>query len=169
MNIFQSPDQRLAENKLYELVAIEIERGQMSKGVWAKAIAESGGGEAAAKSLYIKLRVQELTDELAIVEGSIKKQAQAATKARLEEAKREERRPNEEEKKRYDKDRWLEEGRKRYERQQKNKSQLSQQGNPEYKRHLKELRAAKSPGAGDTLKWIGIFIVVVGLLAIADS
>ena len=66
MKIFQSPDQRLAENKLYELVATEIERGQMSKGVWAKAIAESRGDEAGAKSIYIKLRVQELTDELAV-------------------------------------------------------------------------------------------------------
>lgn len=84
MRFFESSEERQAENKLYELVATEIERGEMSKGVWAKAISQSETGEAGAKRLYIKLRVQELTDELELEARAQEDRKRAA----LEEARK---------------------------------------------------------------------------------
>jgi len=49
---------KLAEERLYAQAAEEVASGQIRLGLWAKAIAETGGDEAAAKANYLKLRVE---------------------------------------------------------------------------------------------------------------
>jgi len=60
---------RLLEEKLFEYVALEIQRGIRRQGLWAKALAQSDGSEERAKSSYIRLRVQSLKDEAKIEEA----------------------------------------------------------------------------------------------------
>lgn len=43
------------EELLYEFVATELETGSLSKGLWIKALAETGFDDARARALYIKL------------------------------------------------------------------------------------------------------------------
>ena len=54
---------RVAEEELYELAYEEVESGKRRPGLWAKAIAKSGGSEQKAKSLYIELLVQKYKDQ----------------------------------------------------------------------------------------------------------
>jgi hypothetical protein len=63
--MFKTPEDRLSEIQLYELVAEELEQGEQSKGLWAKALADGEGNIEKAKGLYIKLRVQMIKDQWA--------------------------------------------------------------------------------------------------------
>lgn len=54
---------RIDEEKLYERVSAEMERGEIKKGLWAKALIEAEYDEMKAKRLYIKYRVQNIIDE----------------------------------------------------------------------------------------------------------
>ena len=63
--MFKTPEDRLSEIQLYELVAEELEQGEQFKGLWAKALAEGEGNIEKAKGLYIKLRVEMIKDEWA--------------------------------------------------------------------------------------------------------
>ena len=65
---------RLAEEQLYEAVALEIKNNELREGLWAKALAKAKGDQEQAKGIYIELRVQSLKDELAIT-GQILKEA----------------------------------------------------------------------------------------------
>jgi len=67
MGLFDSIKQRQINNRmkdeiLYEYVLDEIESGDVSKGLWAKAIAFSEGEENKIQSLYMQYRVQALKD-----------------------------------------------------------------------------------------------------------
>tara|TARA_B100000787_G_C16082165_1_gene244965 strand:- start:133 stop:510 length:378 start_codon:yes stop_codon:yes gene_type:complete len=62
MGLFnQSPSP--TEEAFYQRVLEEVESGQMRKGIYAKALADSSGDLGKANSLYIKYRVQSLMDE----------------------------------------------------------------------------------------------------------
>jgi hypothetical protein len=63
--MFKTPEDRLSEIELYELVAEEIENNQQSKGLWVKALSDSGGDLDKGQALYVKLRVQMIKDEWA--------------------------------------------------------------------------------------------------------
>ena len=65
-HLIESPEARLNELYLYELVAEEISRGNVIKWLFAKALMESSGNEEAARGRYIKLRVQMLKDQVDI-------------------------------------------------------------------------------------------------------
>lgn len=52
------------EERLYEQVYEELSDNQIRIGLWTKALSESYGDEAAAKSIYIKLRVESIKEEL---------------------------------------------------------------------------------------------------------
>lgn len=54
---------RLTEEVLYAEALREIEAGTRRDGLWAKALAESGGNQDLANAVYIKLRVRALRDE----------------------------------------------------------------------------------------------------------
>jgi len=53
---------RADDELLYEYVLNEMESGAIIKGLWGKAIANSNGNEANAKSIYMKYRVQSIKD-----------------------------------------------------------------------------------------------------------
>lgn len=50
---------------------MELSHDQRRDGLWAKAMANSGGSEEKAKSLYIKYRVQSIKDEAEIAESVV--------------------------------------------------------------------------------------------------
>lgn len=54
---------KLAEERLYEIAVEEIAANNIRPGLWAKALAETDGNEAAAKARYIKLRVETMGAE----------------------------------------------------------------------------------------------------------
>ena len=62
---------RLIEERLYEIVADEMEKGDIRQGLWAKAFSLSSGDEQAAKSKYIELRVDSLGDESTLIHALI--------------------------------------------------------------------------------------------------
>jgi hypothetical protein len=81
--MFKTPEDRLTEIELYELVAEEIENNQQSKGLWTKALSESAGDMERAEALYIKLRVQMISDEWTLItEKKTKKRAEKQAEER---------------------------------------------------------------------------------------
>ena len=70
----ERPIDRLAEEQLYEAVALEIKNHELREGLWARALAEAKGDQDQAKGVYIKLRVQSLKDEF-VVAGQIHQEA----------------------------------------------------------------------------------------------
>ena len=56
---------KLASEKLYEMAVEEIASGNIRTGLWAKAVAETGGDEAAANARYLKLRVDTMKAQVA--------------------------------------------------------------------------------------------------------
>lgn len=63
---FNTAEARGIEEAIYQAVAEEIASGVRRDGLWAKAIAETGGSIDAAKARYIQLRAQSLIDETAL-------------------------------------------------------------------------------------------------------
>ncbi len=53
---------RKDDELLYKFVLSEMETGVVSKGLWGKALANSGGDNANAKSIYMKYRVKSIED-----------------------------------------------------------------------------------------------------------
>ncbi len=70
MSRYSSLKARANEELLYSQVAEEIEKNEINKGLWAKALSESGNIDSSAKALYIKLRVQSLKDEIEFLHES---------------------------------------------------------------------------------------------------
>ena len=71
----KSTIERIAEEKLYEIVVEEMKRNEKREGLWAKAIVEANGDRESAQAVYIKLRVQALKDEIEVAqyaEGEVK-------------------------------------------------------------------------------------------------
>ena len=66
---------KLAEEQLYAQAAEEVASGQIRQGLWAKAIAETGGDEAAAKAHYLKLRVEIMKAEADVTDFVAKEAA----------------------------------------------------------------------------------------------
>lgn len=81
---------RSLEEALYAQVAAEVAAGVKRDGLWAKAIAESGGSADAARALYLRFRVQSLLDEEQLRQTAAAVQQDKAAKAarHVEEQKR---------------------------------------------------------------------------------
>ena len=62
---------RIYEEQLYAKVAKEMASGYIRNGLWAKAFSQSKGSEDVARSIYIKLRVQSLEDEINLKQGAV--------------------------------------------------------------------------------------------------
>ncbi len=62
---------RVLEEQLYAQVAKEMASGYMRDGLWAKAFSKSEGSEGVARSIYIKLRVQSLLDEIKLKKEAV--------------------------------------------------------------------------------------------------
>ena len=109
MRFFKSSEERLAENKLYELVATEIERGEMSKGVWAKAISQSETGEAGAKGYTSSSVFKSSLTSLSLKQGLKRTESGRRLKRRerrRKKRKRKQRRLRDKEKLRKPRSRW---------------------------------------------------------------
>lgn len=70
---------RKQEQVLYELVAEELENGDKVKGLWLKALADSGGDEAKSMAKYVKLRVKSLADDQELLRQALKARQQSET------------------------------------------------------------------------------------------
>ena len=70
---------KLAEEQLYAQAAEEVAAGQIRQGLWAKAIAETGGDEAAH---YLKLRVEIMKAEAEVTDFVRKQTAKQADNER---------------------------------------------------------------------------------------
>ena len=66
-------DARRAEEALYAMAAEEVANGDVKPGLWAKAFADSDGQESRAQATYLKLRVQQMKDELAALDRALHK------------------------------------------------------------------------------------------------
>ena len=66
---------KLAEEQLYAHAAEEVASGQIRQGLWAKALAETGGDVAAAKAQYLKLRVEIMKAEAEVTDYAMKQAA----------------------------------------------------------------------------------------------
>ena len=55
----------LADEFLYEFIAIELSENRVKQGLWTKALAESDWSEPLAKAAYVKMRIEQLRVELA--------------------------------------------------------------------------------------------------------
>ena len=83
----------MSDERFYAEVVRELASAGPIPGLWAKAFAETGGNEAAARALYLRLRVSQLLEEEAATlqakhEANLAMQRQAAT--RQEEARAQE-------------------------------------------------------------------------------
>lgn len=70
--------ERMAEERIYELVMREIESGERRDGLWLKAVEASNGDEKRAKILYIKYRVQSLRDEISLFSNIVQARQEQA-------------------------------------------------------------------------------------------
>ena len=59
-----SPASRLSDDELFEKAYDELQNNELIKGVWARALSNSDGNEKKAEALYLKLRVQQIKDEM---------------------------------------------------------------------------------------------------------
>lgn len=73
---FTEAQARSFEEAIYAQVAQEIASGIRRDGLWAKAIAETGGSIEAAKARYVRLRAQSLFDELRVSQRAEQEQRQ---------------------------------------------------------------------------------------------
>ena len=66
MSIFQSAQERYIskgqEYELYEKVALDMEKNELNKGIWAKALTDAEGDPVKQKAIYIKLMVDYYKD-----------------------------------------------------------------------------------------------------------
>lgn len=75
-NRFNTAEAREIEEAIYQRVAEEITSGVRRDGLWAKAIAETGGALESAKARYIQLRAQSILDEAEIYKKSKQEELQ---------------------------------------------------------------------------------------------
>ena len=66
---------RLVEERLYEMVMDELETGNIRKGIWGKALAQSNGNDNQARSKYLELRVESLKDEAHVIQSILESDA----------------------------------------------------------------------------------------------
>lgn len=80
----------LSNQRYYDVVAEELLRKSLRPGLWARAIADSGGEGDAAKALYIRLRVAELVqiDEIANAQAAADEKRRAEEERRVGEKRR---------------------------------------------------------------------------------
>ena len=52
------------DEAVYELIALELSSNQVKQGLWTKALADSEWNESKAKSIYVKMRHNQIIDEI---------------------------------------------------------------------------------------------------------
>lgn len=87
-SILESSSKRKEDVDLYEIALKEIEQEKTIKGVWAKAMSMSNGGDQKTKSKYLELRVRLLRDEIRESEEESYRQSKEAMKPTPDEIKK---------------------------------------------------------------------------------
>lgn len=87
---FSTKEQRKIEEKLYAIVVEEIERNEINKALWAKALADSNNDENGTRAFYIKYRVQKLKDEMSDRQEAQREQQRTEAQAQNTQKKSEE-------------------------------------------------------------------------------
>ena len=59
-----SINSRRIEEKLYEVALDEVEKNNIRKGLYAKALSKAEGDKEKANGIYLKLRVQSIMDDI---------------------------------------------------------------------------------------------------------
>ena len=83
-----SAAKRLNEEQIYEQIAVEIAEGAVKAGLCTQAIAQADGNEARIEACYIKLRFQNLKDEMQAAEAAAFQKARDDEKKAKEQAKK---------------------------------------------------------------------------------
>ena len=81
-------EDRLNEERLYTLIAAEIAEGSVKAGLWTKAVAQANGDETKIEPNYIKLRLQNLRDEIAVAAAEEAERLRKKKEAELRMAQR---------------------------------------------------------------------------------
>ena len=64
---------------VYEIVAVEVEQGDVKKGLWAQALVKSEGDQKKAEAAYLKLRVQAILDDKHLLESVLRDLSNSST------------------------------------------------------------------------------------------
>lgn len=98
--MFKSQAIKDLEDKIYDKIAKEIEDGDIQKGLWTRAKAQSNGDENQVESIYIKLRFDQLKEKsVAQYDEKVKQEQVQRQKEEAERVKREAEIKDEEKKK----------------------------------------------------------------------
>ena len=74
--------ERVIEEHIYEMVALELQKGEKRIGLWTKAVSLSDGHQGKAESLYIQLRAKSIVDEVKILDELQEKKQEAKVLAK---------------------------------------------------------------------------------------
>jgi len=87
--MFKSQEIKDLEDKIYDKIAKEIEEGDIQKGLWTKAKAQSGGDDSQIESKYIQLRFNQLKEKsIADHDAKVAEKNQQEAEKKQEEKKR---------------------------------------------------------------------------------
>ena len=75
-NPSESAAGRIEEEKIYESIAHEIAEGSVRAGLWTKAVSQAEGNVPQIESIYIKLRFENILDEMALKEEEERRKAE---------------------------------------------------------------------------------------------
>ena len=81
---FEKAVSNLEEERVYEAISIEIAEGSVKAGLWTKAIAEADGNKERIESIYIRLRFQNIVDEMLVKKEQENRDAEKKTEPRKE-------------------------------------------------------------------------------------
>ena len=79
---FEKAVSNLEEERVYEAISIEIAEGSVKAGLWTKAIAEADGNEGRIESIYIRLRFQNIVDEILVKKEQENRDAEKKNRAK---------------------------------------------------------------------------------------
>lgn len=77
----------IKDKDLYAIVGQEVANGDIDTGLWTKAVANSGGNDAQAKSLYLKMRVLDLSNQRDTQQKQLQQRAKIEEQQRIEQDK----------------------------------------------------------------------------------
>lgn len=83
----------LQEEELYAAAALEMANGEIRSGLFARALAETGGDESSARAKYLKLRVETMKAERDLIEYATQQDRQPLPKSNASKPPRLEKQP----------------------------------------------------------------------------
>lgn len=78
---------KIVEDKLYEMALEEVESGILKKGPWARALSQSDGLDAKARSIYLQFRVEAMKNEAEIIKAVLEETEKSENNERIKSTK----------------------------------------------------------------------------------